>query len=177
MAQNSTIARSHTGQHELHLTGHFQHPHWVAFLFTALAAQHISIVSGRALQDANQEWDARFELNFDRSTSTPDALDYIALTGQTSMPADTAQPQLTSYTLTPRASGLEVQLIGPDQIGFLGRILRRISLLALFPVDIQIATVAGSIKDRITFRAIGGGPVSEGVLSMLDNLLKEMVTN
>jgi hypothetical protein len=176
MTQASSITPAHNGHYTLHMEGLFTHPHWVAFLFSSLAQRNISVVSGRASQNTAQVWDAGFELNFDQSAAAPDCLNYVELAHEGTLSGDKELPRLSSFNIAQHPKGLEVRLNGPDQIGFLGRMLRRIALLGLFPTEIEIDTVSGAIHDRIVFRTIGGAKVSQSVQSQLQNLLQELVT-
>ena len=178
MLATSTITRSLTGFHELRLQGPFPHPHWIAFLFAGLAQSGVSVVSGRAVQDDKQEWDARINLDFKNSKVTPESLDYIALAARKPVSADMTIPRLSRFQITPRYDGsLEVTLEGPDQIGFLGRLLGRLSLLMLFPSELDINTVSGTIRDRIVLRGIMGTLPAQTMKESLETLLKGLVSS
>src|SRR3712207_526873 len=116
MSHTAKISSSSIGLHTLHMEGNFVHPHWVAFLFSSLSQHNISVVSGRALQDATQAWDASFQLNFKQSQALPFSLDYIELAHRGSLTGDTEQPRLSSFNIVQRHYGLELHLVGPDQI-------------------------------------------------------------
>ena len=171
----STLNRTPGGQYEIRIEGRFAHPHWVSFLFSGLSQQQISIVSGRALQDARLEWDARFVLDFRFSTAVPQNLDYVALAEKNPPQNDTGMPRLSHFEIKGHLRGMEVLISGPDQVGFLGRLMRKLSLLALFPVEIDINTVSGVINDRIVLQTIGGGAVSETVRAALQALLRDLI--
>jgi hypothetical protein len=102
-------------------------------------------------------------------------VDYVGLAGKT-LPADLARVNLTGFRVSRREDQqLELELEGPDQIGFLGRILMRLSLLALFPSSMVINTVGGQIKDRIILHGIGGKGPAEAAKVSLEGTLKQMV--
>lgn len=175
MRPTATIARNADGLYDLAVKGQFFHPHWVAHLFAGLAAQRVSIVSGRAAEEDELEWSASFTLDFAGSAADPEAVDYVGLAGKT-LPADLAKVVLTGFRVTRRDDQqLELELEGPDQIGFLGRILMRLSLLALFPSSMVINTVGGQIKDRIILHGIGGKGPAEAAKVSLEGTLRQMV--
>lgn len=172
----SSITRAQGGWYELSLKGVFPHPHWIAFLFSGLAESQVSVVSGRALRDDNLQWDTRLMLDFARSQAMPEALDYVALAQRKPSAADMTMPRLSRFeTRRTRDNSLEMTLEGPDQIGFLGRLLSRVSLLTLFPIQIEINTVSGAIRDRIVMRGIGGVAPAETSDAALQNLLRSLV--
>lgn len=159
------------------MQGLFPHPHWIAFLFSGLAESQISVVSGRALRDDNHSWDARLPLDFSRARATPEALDYVALAQRKPATADMVVPRLSRFeVLRLRDGALQMILEGPDQIGFLGRLLSRVSLLTLFPIDIEINTDAGTIRDRIVMRGIGGSAPVATTEEALATLLRGLVS-
>ena len=129
-------------------------------------------MSGRAIQTGT-EWDARLVLDFRGAEVEPASLDYAALAeSKPDLPA-TVSPRLTRYALTRRNDGsLEVQVEGPDQIGFLGRFLGRLSLVMLFPIEIEINTVLGQIHDRVVLRSIGGIVPDQSAETSLEFLLR-----
>lgn len=163
------------GLHQLDLFGHCHDPHWVAGLFSGLADHGVSIISGHAAQDGQGLWRAQFELDFRDCASDPQQLDY-ALMMRRAAALDAAMPALSSFGLSRRPDrGLELNLRAPDQRGFLGRLLVRISGLALFPVEMEIRTVGGQIDDRLVFRGIGGAVPGEAIPKALESLLKRML--
>jgi hypothetical protein len=177
MMPTSSITSAPGGLHELRLQGLFTHPLWVSFLFTGLFESQVSVVSGRALRDDSHCWDARLLLDFGRSTSTPDGLDYVALAQRKPAAADMAAPRLSRFeTLRLLNGSLQMVLEGPDQIGFLGRLLSRVSLLTLFPTEIEINTVAGAIHDRIVMRGIGNSAPPPTAEESLKTLLSGFVS-
>lgn len=175
MTPQSTLLRLPNGLYSLSIKGQFTHPHWMAFLFAGLAMSGISVVSGRAVQ-AESGWDAQISLDFSRSNAKPEALDYVAMALQKPLTTDATAPILIKFQITRRVdSSLEVALEGPDQIGFLGRILGRLSLLMLFPTEIEINTVSGTVRDRLVLRGIGGTPPTAVAQSSLETVLRALV--
>lgn len=171
----SSILRTATGLHELRLQGYFPHPHCVAFLLSGLANSQVSVISGRAFQKAPQEWEVLLNLDFARSKAAAETLDYVAMAQQKPASTDMAAPRISRYEIVRHTEGLEVRLEGPDQIGFLGRFLGRMALLMLFPRDIEIATIAGQIKDRVVFHGVGNIVPDATAQASLDTLLRGLV--
>ncbi len=172
MTPQSSISRFPTGLHELKIKGEFSHPHWMAFLFAGLSAVQISVVSGRATRTGSG-WDARLMLDFARSETVPESLDAVALALQKPDKTDGAAPRISQFRIARRADeSLEVWVDGPDQIGFLGRVLGRMSLVMLFPIEIEINTISSVIHDRFVFRGIGGVVPSDAAQKSLDSLLQ-----
>ena len=170
----STIAGTPTGLSELRMSGAFTHPHWVGIMFTALSHRQISVVSGTATVNSIAEWEACFLLDFARSSDSPQSVDFVALAQQSASTMDQRLPKLSSSVITQRERGLEIVLFGPDQIGFLGRCLRHISLLALFPVEIDVKTSpGGTIHDTILVQSITGPDVKPNVVESLQKLLRD----
>ncbi len=175
MTPQASLARLPNNNYELKIQGRFTHPHWMTFLFSGLSAAGVSVISGHAAQDGNG-WSARWILDFARSEAAPESLDYVALALQKSTPSATVAPTLTHYQIARRSDqSLEVWLHGPDQIGFLGRMLSRLSLIMLFPVAIDINTTQGLLRDYIVFRGIGGMAPNDDAQKSLDILLKSYV--
>jgi hypothetical protein len=176
MVPTSTLLRLPNGLWELVIQGDFSHPHWMAFLFSGLSKYGASVVSGRGAQK-DRQWEARITLDFRSSTTNPELLDYVGLAQLKPSISDPVAPRLNSYQITRRLDqSLEVALQGPDQLGFLGRVLSRLSLLMLFPIEVEINTLAGTIRDRIILRGIGGAAPSEAAQKSLDILLKAFIT-
>ena len=176
MAPTTSVSRSLKGHPQVRLQGSFPHPHWVAFLFSGLSNLKVSVIAGMATRGANQEWDARFDLDFTRSEANPESLDYLALAQQQTSLAF-QPPQISRFQISRRFDqALEVVLQAPDQIGFLGRMLVKMSMMTLFPTEMQIDTINGQINDRIVFRSIGMMPPTSTVEESLEAMLRGLMT-
>lgn len=170
MTPKAMILPGRNGLQELSMQGLFPHPHWMVFLLAGLSEKHISVVEGRATQQITYIWDAHFQLDFRRSGLTPETIDYLALSSTRTTSATT--PQISTFELRRRPDrALEITVQGPDQLGFLGKLLGEVSLLALYPTELEIHTVGGHIKDRLVFRGIGGAAPSENIETSLKTLL------
>ncbi len=173
-----SVTRLPNGLFELQMKGRFAHPHWVAHLCSGLASQKVSVVSGKAAQLPSQEWDAGFVVNFEQSAANPHLMDYGALCIATSEMSSGSTLRISTFQVTRRADQfLEVRLQGPDQVGFLGQLLSQSSLLGLFPVEMEIVTLAGKIQDRIVFTGILNSAPTETVESLLGAMLRGLKTS
>lgn len=170
-----SVQRLPDGAVEVGLRGEFPHPHWLAYLLRCLAESQISLVSGRAVQNDALDWDARIVLDFRLSQLAPESLDYVALARQRLTTATLAAPQLSGFRIVRRSDRqLEVHLEAPDQAGFLGRLLTRVSSLGLFPSEMEIATVGGQIRDRMVFRGIMNKAPTDTVQKSLEAMCRLM---
>ena len=155
-------------EHSVDLSGTYTHPHWLAFLCGGLSAAGISVVSGRAVRLAGMDWEGRLQV-----TAPVSARDAAALASTRPLTRDAGRLRLSSYTLARRPDGqLVMQVEAPDELGFLGRLLSRVSLLALVPTELEIATVSGRIRDTVVLGGIGHVQPSEDVRAALHDLLR-----
>jgi hypothetical protein len=176
MPLESTINPTSDGHYELRLNGQIHKPHWIVQLFSALSQSNVSIVSGEAAQDKPGHWRSRFVLDFSSSTADPRSLDYQAFAEKLPTGDRPPPPRLTKYDIRRRHDQLiELDVHGPDQMGFLASILSRVSVLALFPANLEIRTVSGRIHDTITLRGIGDRGPSEAAYTSLNTLIKSFV--
>ncbi|MDR3418723.1 MAG: hypothetical protein P4L83_21325 [Nevskia sp.] len=171
----AAVARMPTGLYELHLQGRSSNPYWIASLFSGLSELGVSIVSGTAVQNAQSGWNARIALNFRGAQARPDGIDYAALVKRRFDAGTLEPPQLSDFAVAVAEDrSLEITVSAPDQVGFVGRLLLKIASLALFPVELDITTVAGLIRDRIVLRGIGRAAPGEEVRKSLQILLGRM---
>ena len=118
-------------------------------------------------------WDASFEVKGGQALQTCDPV-LMASTRQQSR--DPNPPVLSSYKLTRRPDGpLDVQLTAPDAPGFLGRLLSRVSLLTLLPVEMDIRTVGSTIEDRFAFAGMRGTKPDDELYVALDQMLRGFI--
>lgn len=173
---NVDLTPSTDGLHDLRMHGAFAHPHWVAFLFSGLAAQGISVVSGRAMQTPAGNWNAEFRLDFRRSHAIVQTIDFRALCEKTHFPGTRTELKLLSAHVVRRTDdNLEIRISGPDQVGFLSALISKVSLLGLFPIELEIMTVSARVQDRLVFAGIGGSAPGAGVQSSLQAMLSGLV--
>jgi hypothetical protein len=171
----TAVQRLPDGLVEVSLRGAFAHPHWLACLLRGLGEHQVSLLSGRAARNDAEEWDARVVLDFHASQAQPERLDYVALAHQRLTMATLTAPQVDSFRVVRRSDmQLEAHVEAPDQVGFLGRLLTRVSSLGLFPSEMEIATVGGRIKDRIVLRGILSKAPTETVQKSLEAMFRLM---
>ena len=158
------------GLHRVELVGSFAHPHWLAFLCGGLSAAGVSVVSGRAVSPAVSQWEGHLVVD-----GPAEGLDVLALAGRRPPVRDAAAPVLTAAAVERTPDGaLELRIEAPDSLGFLGRLLGRVSLLTLLPTEVEIATVTGTITDRFALSGIGRASPSDDVLTALRTMLDSM---
>ncbi|MCU1603033.1 MAG: hypothetical protein JWO22_3742 [Frankiales bacterium] len=166
----ATIETQAGGLHRVELAGSFGHPHWLAFLCSGLSAKGVAVVSGKASRPEPMRWEGHFLLD-----GQVDGLDVIELAGRRSTVRDSAAPALSSYSVVRRTDGdLELKVQAPDALGFLGRLLSRVSLLTLLPAGLEIATVNGGIVDTFVLSGIGSAAPSAEVVDALEQMLAAM---
>ena len=84
----------------------------------------------------------------------------------------TTPPLLNRWSVSRCADALlEVQLSANDEIGLLGRLLSRIAVLTLLPVEVQLRTAGGVADDRLVLGGVGGAIPSAEVEQSLRALL------
>lgn len=147
---------------------------WAANLAAGLATRGISIVSGRAVRQ-HLDWTAAFVIDATHATTDLDRLDCVRLAQTDCVVTGTAEVQLTRFTCTRLDAGLEVRLYGPDQGGFLAKMLRKMALLTLFPVQFEIATPAGRIEDVFMLSGVGGSAPTENARAAFEKMLTACV--
>ncbi|MGZ6827047.1 MAG: hypothetical protein ACXVGH_09665 [Mycobacteriales bacterium] len=173
----ATIREAAGGLHRLELAGAFLHPHWLAFLCGGLAGHGVSVVSGSAVRASPLHWDGQLLLDASSARGPVTDLDAVALAGLRPAVRDAASPRLTAYEVRRLPDRrLEVDVRAPDELGFLGRLLSRISLLTLLPAEVQISTVRGEVQDRLVLSGIGRGTPGDDVDEALRGLLAGLVT-
>jgi hypothetical protein len=107
----------------------------------------------------------------------PESLDYVTLAKTNSTPL-IAAVKLSRYTCSRLPSGaLEARVSGPDQSGFLARLLCRFVLLGLFLTEFDIDTQGDQIDDRFVLVCAGGVSPSPAVQQSLEDQSGEVYFN
>jgi hypothetical protein len=154
--------------HQVDLAGTYTHPHWLAFLCSGLSAAGVSVVSGTAVRREGMDWEGHLAV-----TGPMLSVDPAVLAATRPATRDAGRLQLTSYQVGRRADGqLVVTVEAIDELGFLGRLLSRVSLLALVPSAIEIATVGSVGQDTVVLGGIGHARPSDQVRVALEDLLR-----
>jgi len=155
------------------LSGRYQHPHWLAHVCGALGDRGISVTAGHALRRSAGEWEGHLDLDASASTVPTGPADLPALAAITRRRNDKEELRLSSVTLARLDDGfLRLDVSAPDELGFLGRLLRRVSLLGLYPVEVRVATRVGTVQDRLVLAGIGSTRPSQDIGDVLEQVLR-----
>jgi hypothetical protein len=144
---------------------------WADPLCRGLARERLSIRRGFA-RLAPDGWHAELELARAAGSTDPLLVDYLALALRA--PGDVALPSLAldRYRLARRGDGgLDLEVEGPDQLGFLGGLLERLAFLALVPEAMWLETGPAGLRDRFLLRRAAGGSPTEATLRILRDVL------
>jgi hypothetical protein len=154
------------------LAGLPEHPDWLANVCCGLAGLGISVVTGHATHDAGGWWRAHLDVDVTRALVDPESVDVAALEAER-QPARSTEPlRLTALDVARREDGLlVVQLAAPDELGFLGRLLRELATLKLHPFEVAVSTRTGVAHDRLVLSAAGGQAPSAEVQALLSHVL------
>jgi hypothetical protein len=141
----------------LRIEGTFR-PGWLGSLAAGIAEHGISIVQGHAESDLLGGWTAELVLARSPTGALPSRLDFVALADRDVLDYSGPRVELSigSASSVPDHGGsLLVIVEGKDQIGFLATLLTRLAKVQLHPVELAIATTAGTVADRLWLRAAG----------------------
>jgi hypothetical protein len=173
------VRRCPGGRYELSLGGRF-HPGWSGSLANGLAQHGISIVRGFARKTEALRWQACFELEPRADGDSPLALDYLELASRPLPARARTRLGLDRYELrasAARAGSIEVRVEGPDQVGFLGALLKRFAFLALFPEEMAIDTREGRVHDAFWLKGIGRTVPSDEARGALGRGLRQLLAH
>jgi len=155
------------------LAGHYGHPHWLAHLCSALAERGISVTGGRAVRRSAGQWEGHLDVDVSGAFVPTGAEDLPGLAAATRAPRDSGELRLTSVGISREGKGfLELRVVAPDELGFLGRLLRRVALLGLHPVEVTVATRGGSATDVVVLAGIGSTRPSDDIGLLLEQVLR-----
>jgi hypothetical protein len=160
------------GRHHLKIWGRLPRS-WADHLCRGLARSGIGVVRGVAKCSGEGEWTAGFELERTARGADPMLVDHLSLVLRP--PSDAVPPPIAidHYTLDVREEdgSLELEVIGPDQLGFLGGLLERLAFLSLVPEEMTVETGPGGIRDHFRLRGRDGSAPSAATLRILAEIL------
>jgi len=149
------------------------HPQWAHRFTVGLSRLGISILNGFAHRDGEGGWAAEFLVTPTSGAPDPMAVDFLLLTREVP-PADLPPVALDDYSLdgAPERGGvLDLEVRGPDRLGFLGSLLRTLGDLALVPHEMTILTRAGEARDRFALKTLEGKVPTDPTRRALDAVL------
>jgi UTP:GlnB (protein PII) uridylyltransferase len=156
----------------LTLDGSFEHPYWLAQLAASLAGDGVSIVGGSAMRTERHAWSASFDLDTSMASATfgPRA---IAFALRHPPVRTSSSVRVLSWDVQHRQQDgmIGLRVTAEDEVGFLGRLLRRLALLALIPIEMHVATADGRLDDTFVLARVGGVAPSHEVEEALRHLL------
>jgi hypothetical protein len=160
------------GRHHLEIWGRLPR-NWADRLCRGLARSGIAIVRGFARRDAEAGWIASFDLERSPRAGDPILVDYLALVLRAPAEAPPASLVIDHYTLDirPDDGSIELEVRGPDQLGFLGGLLERLAFLSLVPEELTVETEPAGSRDRLRLRARDGAAPSPATLRILAEIL------
>ena len=170
-----TLAAKRDGRYEVSLQGRFL-PGWLGEFSAGLADHRLSILTGSARRISPSVWQACFELDASDAGTKPDHIDFLALASSRSA-ANGVAPALEAVRVVEEEDALLVEVNGADQIGFLAGLLKRFAFYSLFPVELEVATAAGQISDRIRLKGVGGTSPSAEAVEALRQGLQDLAGN
>lgn len=151
-------------------------PHWFAHVCSGLSDLGISVVTGHACRHDDGTWLAHVDVDVAGAVLPPESLDVAALAAPRPRPRDLAWLTLTSAQVNRREDGLlVVEVTAGDELGLLGRLLRRVSMLGLEPVEVSAATRTGIAHDRLVLTGPGGGVPGGGLAVQLEQVLRDFL--
>ena len=158
------------------LSGTYDHPHWLAHVCSGLGDRGISVVGGRAVRGAAGAWDAYLDVDTSGAIVPVEEVDVAAIAAGARAGRDPVPLRLTSVEVTRRPDlMLQVDVSAADEIGFLGRLLLRVSLYGLYPSEVEVSTGDGVVRDRVVLTGMGAAIPNETVAQQLSDLLSARV--
>jgi hypothetical protein len=158
------------------LSGSFPHPHWLAHVCSGLSDLGIAVLTGHAVRRPSGTWKAHLDVDVSRSAVPVSQVDPVALAAVPPRGRDLLPLRLTSAEVVRRDDGLvQLDVTAPDELGFLGRLLRRVALMTLHPVEVSVATRDGRVHDRLVLAGIGATVPGEEVMMLLHRVVSGLV--
>lgn len=158
--------------YSVRLWGRLQ-PLWADCFSLGLSNLGISILNGFARQDSSGSWGAEFLITPTSAAIDPLAVDYLSLTRD--IPSSEGAPfLLDDYALdgSPECGAvLQLEVRGPDRVGFLGSLLRALGRLSLVPYTMTVVTREGQACDRFALKTADGRVPSDETRRALEAVL------
>lgn len=160
------------------LSGRFEHPHWLGHVCSGLADVGISVVTGHAVRREAGTWKAHLDVDVSQSLVPPDQVDLAVLAAATARSRDLVPLRLAAVSVSRRTDGfLQVDVSAADELGFLGRLLRRVALLGLHPTEVTVSTRDGVVHDRFVLAGIGLTVPSDQIAALLEQVLTGLLVH
>ena len=162
------ISSINSGKYSLKIWGRLP-PGWMGNLSSGLSRHRINIISATAKKE-KLSWLAEFEIMPGRFAAELDKIDFLALAtdGIDSDASMNFSLDEVVFGEPDRNNGaLYIEIKAPDQLGFLGAVLNRLSFYSLFPEAMVIETTNGRIFDRFWVKGIGGSAPSATAMDTL----------
>lgn len=166
------------GSAVLHLAGRFPLG-WCGALSLALSRFRIDIEHATARCERGR-WEAQFRIRPRDEQRQLDRVQFLALAkAARHEQGPRSAVQLEDYSLAhgPEGEAAELEIYGPDRLGFLADVLALLGGLAIFPEAMVIETLEGRIRDRFWLRTIGGLSPSPESLRALEEMLEDLVVS
>lgn len=143
----SEVSAFGEGRYRIRLGG-FLGPQWLSNLCRGMAEHRLSIDSAHAVRTRNQ-WLIEFVVIALDGSSDPYDVPYVELAASPEA-QETKTLALTCYGLertSDHGGTLRLTLEAPDALGLLGALLSQLAAVALFPVEMHVATRQGRAHD------------------------------
>lgn len=164
----------------LELRGYLK-PGWSGRLATRLSDEGINVLRGVGRKVSAIDWDARFELLMPASIRNPERLNYLEMAcapfANRPSPGNLILSSRTLHEDDRHNGSLRVEVGGPDRLGFLASLLRVFSFYSLFPVEMEIETVAATASNRFWLKGIGSLTPSAEDRANLQSALAELAAH
>lgn len=147
---------------------------WAAPLFRGLARHGLAVVRGEARREPDGRHQARFEIERGPRATDPLRVDLLALATRRPGAPGTDAFVLGHHRLraVPAFGGsLRLEVGAPDQHGFLGGLLDRLTFLSLVPEAMEVETGPDGVFDRFHLRTADGRMPPPAVHAVLRDVL------
>lgn len=168
------VSHLDSGLHAVRISGRLP-PGWIGAFSLACSPLGIDIRQGFARRPGPSRWTSEFLVASAAGSPAVERMDFLALARQESAAAPLESIGIDRYVIRRphlASSELELEVEGRDQIGFLGSLLKRLALLALFPHEVEIETRGDIVSDRFLVSSLGGRRPSQEALDALEAMLE-----